>query len=205
MKKVLLLIILITNLSFGQTNKEKRETLELDKASTCNLGGIKYNINGLTDFTVIEASGLSQKDIYIKTKNWIKEYYKNPDEVIESDIENQKIRFNGIKTQVYAIAPLGNKVSMDFKYSLMISFKDGKCKFDPISLKKINPKFPTTSSKKWININLENGSKYYKKNGDVRKWTMYELTALGCVFSETSILLKDYLNDVQDPNKDDSW
>lgn len=57
-----------------------------------------YNENGLTpEYLVDEADGKTQQEIYTKSLNWVKETYKNPDEVIKTTIENEKIRFEGVE------------------------------------------------------------------------------------------------------------
>jgi hypothetical protein len=58
----------------------------------------KYITNGLNHkFVVVEIDSLNAAEVYLKTLGWIKETYKNPDEVIKANFENEKIRLDGFQ------------------------------------------------------------------------------------------------------------
>lgn len=90
----------------------------------------EYSENGINDFIVANVDGKSTNDIYNKTINWIKETYKNPDNVLKMKIENEQVRINGIASGLLSVK------NMDFTldYVIEISFKEGRYKFDLISL-----------------------------------------------------------------------
>jgi hypothetical protein len=46
---------------------------------------------------VVEIDSLNAAEVYLKTLDWIKETYKNPDEVIKANFENEKIRLDGFQ------------------------------------------------------------------------------------------------------------
>lgn len=77
------------------------------------------------DYLVVEIDSLSAKQLYRKSINWVKETYQSPDVVIKMKIENEKMRIVAIKKN--AIKYKG--IPLKMKYSIVISFKNGKYKF----------------------------------------------------------------------------
>jgi hypothetical protein len=83
----------------------------------------KITKENITDFIVIAFKDKAQSELYKKTLNWIALTYKNPNETIKSQIENDFIRIEGFETNFNG--------SSNCTYQIEISFKDGKLKFDP--------------------------------------------------------------------------
>lgn len=111
----ILLIILCSFQSFGQLdNPEKFEYFE----------------NGINDYVVTKVEGKLINDIYDNTINWVKETYKNPDKVLSMKIENEKVRVIGSASDLLSV----RNMSFSLDYIIDISIKDGKYKFDLISL-----------------------------------------------------------------------
>ena len=81
---------------------------------------------GMTDYIVTPIEGKTAPEIYKKVIEWIKVTYKNPDKVILSNIENEYVRFEGLSETLYSNLPA--------KYQIEILIKDGKYKFDLISM-----------------------------------------------------------------------
>lgn len=81
---------------------------------------------------VVEVSGLSSQEIYLKTKEWLQVYYKNPQEVLKADIPNEMIRINGFAVDGYKMKNLGMVFGYDYDYVLEIQFKEGKYRFNYI-------------------------------------------------------------------------
>lgn len=151
-----ILIILIT--TFSAYSQETEFTFSSEK--------------GMTDYVVTNVNGKTAPDIYKKIIDWIKVTYKNPDKVILSTIENEYIRFEGISTIS----------SLNCKYQIEISIKDGRYKFDLIGLqvyvdanqmgipigwndfKAVN--FITNSTKESI-------EPMFKKDGSFKGWCKY--------------------------------
>ena len=91
----------------------------------------EYSADGLNSYVVTRVEGKIINFIYEKTENWIKETYKNPDKVIKMKIENQKVRINGIASDLLFV----KKMNFPLDYVIEISIKEGKYKFDLITLK----------------------------------------------------------------------
>lgn len=170
MKSLILTISLLTNLFFyGQTEK------------------FKYDQTGLTKFVVTDVENVDNKTIYKKTINWIKETYKNPDVVINAEIEDESVRFTGItskKVEVYS--DFGELLFYDIKYTIKVSTKDFKYKFEVISFELIDC-YWTVNFKKPINEEI------YKKDGSIRKkWRNFP-KSIEDIFDGLNFELKNYL------------
>lgn len=109
-----ILILLFSFQIFGQEHPEKFE----------------YSENGINDYTVTKVDGKTTSDIYDKTINWIKETYKNPDKVLKMKIENEKIRINGIASDLLSV----KNMNFPLDYVIEVSIKEGRYRFDLISL-----------------------------------------------------------------------
>jgi hypothetical protein len=142
-----------------------------------------YDIKGLTDYLVKDNS-MAAADVYKKTINWIKENYVNPDEVIKMTIENEKIRFEGVKSNLTCIG----SVCSDATYMIEVSIKDGKYKFDPVYLKL------SVASGKFFEVPLSNFSIYYDKSGQVKNQSIQALDSFALLFKDLSQSLDDYIN-----------
>jgi hypothetical protein len=90
----------------------------------------EYSESGINDYIVTKVENKTTNEIYGKTINWIKETYKNPDKVIKMEIENEKVRINGVASDLLFV----KKMSFNLDYVIEISFKDGKYKFELVSL-----------------------------------------------------------------------
>lgn len=151
-----------------------------------------YDINGLTDYLVIETEGKSTGELYTKTKTWILDNYKNPEEVIKVDLTNDKIRLNGAKPNVTCTGVYCS----DAEYQIEISFRDGRFKFDPINLKFIGPQGISSE------IPLNDGSVYYKKNGNPRGYAEKTFKAIEDIYNDLLLSLTEYILSEQ---KKDDW
>ena len=159
MKKVVMLILLVS----GIMNAQETEF-------TFN------NERGMTDFIVTPVEGKTAPEIYKKVIEWIKITYKNPDKVILSTIDNEYVRFEGSSNSFYSLFNfmMGTKDYYNTKYQIEISIKDGKYKFDIISLEKYSE--PSKySAGGWYddsifnrNMPKEKLSDIYKKDGSLR-------------------------------------
>ncbi|WP_031445845.1 DUF4468 domain-containing protein [Arenibacter algicola] len=110
----------------------------------------EYSENGINDYIVTKVEGKTANEIYSKTINWIKETYKNPDKVLKMKIENEKVRINGISSDLLVV----KKMNMPLDYVIEIAFKDGKYKFDLISLTTSN-EYGTADYKKIPNFKTD--------------------------------------------------
>jgi hypothetical protein len=168
-------------------HKEKRNKIKSIKPCDYSKDKFIYNQLGLTPFVVVKFDSISKEKLFKLTNNWIKETYKNPDKVIKAIIENNKIRINGYS-------------EFGFEYTIVISFKDNKYKFEPIEV-------ISRSQAGEFNIPLDDGSIYYKKNGWPKKMFQNFTKHLGDTFENLNNNLKKYiLNNLNNETKDnDDW
>ena len=151
-----------------------------------------YAEKGLTDFVVLKIDSLSQSELFNKTIDWIKDTYKNPDEVIKAKFENEKIRFNGFKGNAFSMSILGMPTFLDARYTIEIYFKDGRLKFEPISLEQYSS--PSEySAGGWSAITFETNSWLFKKNGKIRKITKTYPENIESIFNNLLSGLNVYL------------
>lgn len=159
-----------------------------------------YNSDGLTQGLVVEIESVSQEDIYQKSINWIKESYNNPDEVIVTRIENEKIRFSGYERKCLMTKSLGMKGYNDVRYTVEVSFKDGKYRFEVISLESYTEPSSITRGG-WGQINLVGNGlsgvfgrvKFYKKSGKIKSVFKYYPENIERLFNGLNDNLKNYL------------
>ncbi|UOX32516.1 DUF4468 domain-containing protein [Flavobacterium sediminilitoris] len=97
---------------------------------TEHLEKFEYSETGINDYIVTKIEDKTTNEIYSKTINWIKETYKNPDKVIKMEIENEKVRINSVASNLLFV----KKMSFSLDYIIELSIKDGKYKFELISL-----------------------------------------------------------------------
>lgn len=182
-------------------NKKKSEYIEKIKNDSVIIknGIFVYDYeNGLRPkFLVNTIDSLNQKSLFKKSINWIKETYKNPDEVINTTIENEKIRFTGVKANYFCLYGC-----MDVRYTIELSFKDGRYKFEPISFEKY------LSQSGWETLDLNHGSdRYYNKKGELPKKYNYRKIPyyVTSLFLELNLSLNNYLSNNQSVKDNDKW
>jgi transposase-like protein len=167
----------------------------------------KHSVDGLNPkFLVIEIDSLNASELYLKTLDWIKETYKNPDEVIKAKFENEKIRFNGFQKSAMSTKMLGVPSFSDVRYSIEISFKDNKLKFEPINLERYTAPSEYVSGG-WSFVPLNTGSYIYKKNGKSKGIFKRYPKQIENIFNNLKSSLEIYLlkqnNTIKD--KKDDW
>lgn len=150
---------------------------------------------GFTDYVVTNVDG-NQSEIYQKSINWIKETYKNPDHVIKMTMENEKIRIEGFQENFYCVKSMGMNACSNMVYSIEISFKDGKYKFDPTSVHMSN----STGNKAELKLN-DMGSIYFK-NGKPNKGYEDFILNFQNHFNSLNQSLKDYITGASKSNND---
>ncbi len=168
------------------------------------------NTKGMTDFIVVNVEGKTAPEIYKKVIEWIKITYKNPDKVILSTIDNEYVRFEGVSGSCYSInVPLMGKSYQNTKYQIEVSIKDGKYKFDIISME--NYLAPSQySSGGWSNNVLFNGNidkeylekNIYKKDGTLRS-TWKNINDVPLYFNDLNKSLLESITTLV--KKNDGW
>lgn len=159
-----------------------------------------WNEEGFTDYSTVKIDSINRADLYKLVKNWVKDTYNTPSEVIKSEIENSKIRIEGISSNLITQKVLGSTFAYDGTYSIEISVRDGKYKFDPIMLKYYSP--PSQySAGGYINIpiNAETLSSYYtqkgSKKGQLKKMWRTIPSNVESLFNDLNLSLFHYIND----------
>jgi len=75
---------------------------------------------------IIQLDSMNAKTIYQKTMKWVQESYKDPQQVLKVNIENEKIRIEAYKSNAWYYMSLGTKYNYDMDYTFEIEFKDQK-------------------------------------------------------------------------------
>lgn len=181
MKKLILLFALIWSaMSFGQFTIDKE--------------------NGLSDYVVTEVPEKPASEIYKKTKDWIQRIYKNPNYVTKGEIDGEYIRWEGVESDFFCQNKNNSFLFYchKLKYTIEISFKDGKYKFDVINIQLYNPS-PYIG---WYNVDLK-GSTYYKNNGEIRPTYKNLITDMPIFFNNMNESLKKYIEGEE--KNTDNW
>jgi hypothetical protein len=149
---------------------------------------------------VTTCDGITQTDLYKKSLDWVSATYKNPKEVLKSQIENDFIRIEGSSPDIYCINALGAKTCYQSRYVVEISFKDGRYRFDVLSLES----YSTQGG--WFNvpINEQSGDLYYNKKGEL-KGTYKYMDEIAVQFNALNLSLKNYTLGLSDSKKKGDW
>ena len=92
----------------------------------------------MNDYVVITYDTTTTEEVnYQRVYNWILETYKNPDEVIVGQSENQFIKINGFAANLYYRGIM--TPSEDVRYSISFRFKGNKVKMEITSIESYTP------------------------------------------------------------------
>jgi hypothetical protein len=174
---LLTLTIFLSNLSFAQ------ETSQL-----------KLTRNGVEPI-VVELDGLSAAELYKKALNWVQETYKNPDKVLKTNIENEKIRIDGFASNAWWYKSMGIQNFYNMEYSIEISFKDGRYRFEYI----VGQFFIDGGQKVLYDYRT-----FYKKSGEVRKSYKDAIPSLELTMNDLSQSFYNYVSG-KASKKDNDW
>lgn len=143
--KILLLMAFVTASTFAQDTE------------------FKFLKDGLTDFIVTTFDG-SAKDNYNRALAWVKDNAKK-NFVVVSSVENEKLVIEGTKENFLCSKAGGTTVCTYATFTIAISFKDGKYKFEAVGLSE-----KATNSINTVVHNLDDFSEYYNKDGSLKKY-----------------------------------
>lgn len=164
----------------------------------------KFDQNGLTpNYQVVEIDSMSQKELFDKAINWIKENYVNPDEVIKTTIDDEKVRFTGAKENYLCSRILGIASCLDTRYTIELAFKDGKYKLEPMDLEAYNPGNQYMSPGWYPVLIGSNAEQYYRKD-KIRKAFRDYPEEIESLFNDLNKSLKLYLTQEQSV-KEEKW
>ena len=169
MKKIIILLLIIcTTKAFSQAE-------------------FKFNSNGLSpDFLVLDVDSLNASLIYLKTIDWIKDTYKNPDLVIKTRFENKKVRISAFQKSTFVYTIWGITKYVDGKYSIEISFKKGRLKFEPIGLQE-------QSDYNYYDVDLDSNKWMLKRNGKLKQMNKQYPENITSLFNGLFLSLNEYL------------
>lgn len=133
---------------------------------------------------VVNLEGKTASEIYLKTKEWVQTYYKNPAQVLKADIANDMIRIQGFAVNGYKIRSLGISQGYDYDYTLEIEFKDGKYRYNYIV------------GQFWADTKrcLYDYKSFFKDDNSVRKLYQLPYDTINATANETSLSLFDYVS-----------
>lgn len=157
----------------------------------------KFTKDGFTDFVIIPVENKNQSELYKKAIDWVAVTFKNPKEVIKVQIENDYIRIEGFSKELLCFNSMG-KAFYDANYLIEISFKDGKYKFDVLSITLLNTKSDP-------NVQLTNMNEYYKENGAIKGTYKYFPEIIPTYFNKLNTELKEFLLSDNIPSKKNDW
>ena len=153
-----------------------------------------FTKDGFTDFVVVDCDTLSARDIFWKTVDWINKTYKNPNEVLLTQVEGDYLIFMGVGPNMVHIPGLGEKIYFDIRYRITVYFKNGRYRFEVNSLEIGN-------QGNWSDM-LSNFF-YYKKNGEIRyTYKDYEVS-IPKYINKLNQRLRDYILNSENSKKND--
>ena len=130
MKKLLLLLLSVPMVSFGQVSLEV--SFEQVTEGTKLNQGMFATIN---PSIVIEKDGTAA-ELYSSTMNWINEIYNSAEDVIKGNVENKYIKINGFENDLIQYSPPLATYYYDARYTIEFRFKENKFKVDIINLER---------------------------------------------------------------------
>lgn len=149
-----------------------------------------------TDYVVVPLEGKTQAEIYKKTLQWIEFTYKNPKEVIKANIENEYIRFEGIKENIYSIQVKKQVFYYPIRYTIEISFKDGKAKFDVTNTES------SSGQSGYFSIKLEEPAKFFETN---KYKTSYNVSEIPNHYNSLVNSFSEFVKSDAIPSKKSDW
>ena len=158
---------------------------------------------GLSPFIVVKTEGKTKEELYKKTIEWINKNYNKPSEVIKAQVENDYIRFQGVSKEKYCWDALVTFCN-DIRYEVEVSFKDGKYKFEVLSLEDYHVT-GASGLRVWGSINYKESWTHFKNTGEVRKMYAKNIKEITSFFDELSKNLYDYIYNQNDTAKSNDW
>jgi hypothetical protein len=186
MKKLLFILLSISTFAYAQETE------------------FKFTKDGFTDYVIGTVPNKTASELYKKTIDWINITYKNPREVIKAQIENEYVRIEGIKSSMICKKVLLSNICENGRYQIEISFKEGKYKFDVISLESYLAA-SQYSSGGWYEVGLTNTSYAYKDSGELRPMFKFYPEAIESTFNYLNNELKKTLESETIPSRNDKW
>lgn len=96
--------------------------------------GLRDSKNIEKSYVVITKEGKSAKELFDNSLKYINKAYKNPEEVIKAKIDGEYLKFNTYVPGFTIVDNLGTSLPINAKYTVELSFKDGRIKYEVIEL-----------------------------------------------------------------------
>ena len=173
-------MLVLTTISYSQESPtEFKFHLEGDPI------GLLGSPSVLNDYVVITYDTTTNETTnYQRVYNWILETYKNPDEVIVGQSENQFIKINGFASNLYYRGMM--LASEDVRYSISFRFKDNKVKMELTSMESYTPpNYKANISGGWSTLNA---IYVHKTNGQPKTAKARECVGV------TDVMIEGYFN-----------
>lgn len=162
-------------------------TLFFSVLSFCQEATFKFTKDGFTDYVVTNVDNKTQSELYKKALDWVQITYKNPNEVLKAQIENDYIRIEGRTLELFT----SGGISIPANYIVEIYFKDNKYKFDIISC---------LLKESGSELTNEYG-KFFNKNGEVKPFLKNAPNQIEYTFNALNKNLEEFLKS----NKKSEW
>jgi len=168
--------------------------------------GQKYTVtqNGLRDendvektFLVLEIDGLSAKQLYDNAIKYVNEKYKNPEEVIKGKTDGEYLKFDTYVSDFLLYNNSGAKIPIQATYTTELRFKDGKVKYEIIS---IDMTAKTGNYHVLFSGGLMEGYIIYKKNGK-----LFKEETKADIENYFNLSLNDLLKFLKGEDKSNDW
>ena len=121
MKRILLVLILITSIVYAQEY-------------TVTPDGLKDNANLEKTYVVINTPGKTAEQNYNNAMKYINKTYKSPKDVIKGDVKGEYISFDTHVSNFLIVKNSGVKVVIDANYTVELSFKGDRVKLEVINI-----------------------------------------------------------------------
>jgi len=86
------------------------------------------------NYVIIPVEGKSANELYSTALKYIQKTYKNPELVIKGNIENEYLKFDTHAKDFIVVKNSFLKTPFSADYTCELSFKDGKVKFEIVSI-----------------------------------------------------------------------
>lgn len=147
----------------------------------------KFSKDGLTDF-IVTTYDSPAKDTYVRTLAWVKENSKKG-YAVTSSVENEKMTIQGNKENFLCSKAGGTTVCTNATFTIEITFKDGKYKFEAVGLSEKPNNGGAT-----VTHNLNDFSEYYNKDGSLKKYKDDVPAAYETLFNGLNKNLIDFMD-----------
>tara|TARA_B100000586_G_C19908683_1_gene342187 strand:+ start:37 stop:594 length:558 start_codon:yes stop_codon:yes gene_type:complete len=185
MKKLLILLFFISFNSFGQK-------------FVATMNGLRDADNVDNNYLVLEMDGLNATELYKQSIKYINDNYNNPEEVIKGSSEGEFLKFDTYVDNLLTYKNSGVKIQITGLYTTELRYKDGRIKYEIISLEMKAKKY---SQYLLFSGGMMSGYLVYKKNGKLFK----EQTKIDIenYFNNNLETLKKYL--IGEADQEDDW